>query len=70
MLLVLLEVNMTITATPSIKDGCLMVRGEVVLTGVPENVVVSQVGSEGSAFLGATSTTPSSRHVFSLGVLE
>ena len=61
---------MTITAAPSVKDGCLMVRGKVVLTGVPENVSVSQVGSGGSAFLGATSTSPSSRHVFSLGVLE
>lgn len=61
---------MTITATPIVKDGCLMVRGKVVLTGVPENVAVSQVGSGGSAFLGATSTSPSSRHVFSLGVLE
>ncbi|GLT77026.1 hypothetical protein SLA2020_486510 [Shorea laevis] len=61
---------MTITATPSVEEGCLMVRGKVVLTGVPENVVVSSpVGSE-AAFMGATSTTPNSRHVFSLGVLE
>ncbi|XP_062168819.1 probable galactinol--sucrose galactosyltransferase 2 [Alnus glutinosa] len=60
---------MTITATPSVKEGCLVVRGKVVSTGVPENVVVSPVGS-GAAFIGATSTTPSSRHVFSLGVLE
>ncbi|XP_059442460.1 probable galactinol--sucrose galactosyltransferase 2 [Corylus avellana] len=59
---------MTITATPSVKEGCLLVRGKVVSTGVPENVVVSPVGS-GAAFIGATSTTPSSRHVFSLGVL-
>ncbi|KAJ0049231.1 hypothetical protein Pint_15588 [Pistacia integerrima] len=60
---------MTITATPSIKDGCLMLRGKVVLTGVSQNVVVSPAIS-GSAFIGATSTTPSSRHVFTLGVLQ
>lgn len=64
-----LGLEMTITATPSVEEGCLMVRGKVVLTGVPENVVVSPVGSE-AAFMGATSTTPNSRHVFSLGVLE
>lgn len=60
---------MTITASPRIKDRSLMVRGNVVLTGVPENVVVSPVGS-GAAFMGATSISPSSRHVFTLGVLE
>ncbi|XP_038708265.1 probable galactinol--sucrose galactosyltransferase 2 [Tripterygium wilfordii] len=60
---------MTITATPLLKDGCLIVRGKTVLTGVPHNVVVSpSVGD--SAFLGANSTIPSSRHVFNLGVLE
>ncbi|KAK4402491.1 putative galactinol--sucrose galactosyltransferase 2 [Sesamum angolense] len=46
-----------------------MVRGKVVLTGVPDNVVVSPT-SAGSAFIGANSTTLSSRHVFNLGVLE
>ncbi|KAL0364503.1 UNVERIFIED_CONTAM: putative galactinol--sucrose galactosyltransferase 2 [Sesamum angustifolium] len=60
---------MTITAIPVIKNGCLMVRGKVVLTGVPDNVVVSPT-SAGSAFIGANSTTLSSRHVFNLGVLE
>ncbi|OMO94433.1 Raffinose synthase [Corchorus capsularis] len=62
---------MTITATPCVKDGCLMVRGKVLLTQLPNNITLSQ-GSWGStsAFLGATSATPSSRHVFTLGVLE
>ncbi|KAK4427037.1 putative galactinol--sucrose galactosyltransferase 2 [Sesamum alatum] len=60
---------MTITAVPVIKNGCLMVRGKVILTGVPDNVVVSPA-SAGSAFIGANSTTLSSRHVFNLGVLE
>lgn len=61
---------MTITATPSVEDGCLMVGEKVVLTGVPGNVVVSPVSSGRAAFMGATSSTQSSCHVFSLGVLE
>ncbi|KAJ9140236.1 hypothetical protein P3X46_030908 [Hevea brasiliensis] len=60
---------MTITAAPGIKDGCLMVRDKVLLAQVPENVVISAATCD-SAFVGATSSTPSSRHVFSLGVLE
>lgn len=62
---------MTITAVPTVKDECLMVRGKVVLTHVPQNVVVSPVGiASDSAFLGATSTVSSSRHVFDLGILQ
>lgn len=60
---------MTITGLPVIKNGSLMVRGKVVLTNVHNNVVVSPVYS-GSAFIGASSTISSSRHVFSLGALE
>lgn len=60
---------MTITAVPVVKDGCLMVRGKVVLRSVPENVVVTP-GAQGSAFIGAESSAPSSHHVFNLGVLE
>ncbi|KAG9446461.1 hypothetical protein H6P81_012589 [Aristolochia fimbriata] len=60
---------MTISAAPVIKDDCLKVRGKVVLTGMPGNVVLSPADS-GSAFLGATSSTPDSRHVFTLGTLE
>ncbi|KAJ1403274.1 Glycosyl hydrolases 36 [Sesbania bispinosa] len=60
---------MTITALPTVRDGCLMVRGKVVLTHLPANIFVSPIGTE-SAFLGATSTIPSSRHVFSLGILR
>ncbi|KAF5957367.1 hypothetical protein HYC85_004592 [Camellia sinensis] len=62
--------KMTITAAPIVRDGCLMVRGKVVLTGVPTNVVVSPATSGSAAFLGATSTSLSSRHVFNLGVLD
>nr|XP_033513557.1 probable galactinol--sucrose galactosyltransferase 1 isoform X2 [Nicotiana tomentosiformis] len=60
---------MTITGGPIIKDECLTVRGKVVLTGVPENIVITSASSS-SAFLGAKSMTISSHHVFNLGVLE
>ncbi|KAH7857612.1 hypothetical protein Vadar_014538 [Vaccinium darrowii] len=60
---------MTITATPVVKDGCLMVRGKVVLTGVPPHVVISPA-SGGSAFIGASLKSLSSYHVCSHGVLE
>ncbi|XP_047170337.1 probable galactinol--sucrose galactosyltransferase 2 [Vigna umbellata] len=60
---------MTVTAAPTVKDGCLTVRGKTVLSHVPGNVVVSPVGTE-SAFLGATLTVSSSRHVFDLGILQ
>ncbi|KAJ6410296.1 hypothetical protein OIU84_007112 [Salix udensis] len=46
-----------------------MVRGKVVLTRVPQNIHVSPASND-SAFFGATAPTPSSRHVFKLGVLE
>ncbi|XP_051136786.1 probable galactinol--sucrose galactosyltransferase 2 [Andrographis paniculata] len=61
---------MTVTALPVIKNGCLMVNGKVVLTRVPDNVVVTRAGSAGSAFIGASSAESSSRHVFTLGTLE
>lgn len=52
-----------------IREGCLFVRGNTMLSGIPQNGTVAPV-TAGSAFLGATSTVPSSRHVFSLGVLK
>ncbi|XP_038878350.1 probable galactinol--sucrose galactosyltransferase 2 [Benincasa hispida] len=61
--------KMTITTLPSIKDGRLIVGDKVVLTAVPANVGVSPV-THRSAFIGATSSTSSSRHLFSVGVLE
>ncbi|KAB2053568.1 hypothetical protein ES319_A12G196100v1 [Gossypium barbadense] len=60
---------MTITAAPCVNDGCLMVRGKVVLTHVPTNIILSP-GISGAAFLGSTSPIPTSRHVFTLGILE
>lgn len=61
--------GMTISATPSIRDGSLIMRGQVVLTGVPGNVTVKPLVFS-SAFNGATQETPSSCHVFTLGVLD
>ncbi|KAL5750655.1 hypothetical protein ACOSP7_025258 [Xanthoceras sorbifolium] len=63
------RIKITITATPSIREGCLVVRGKVVLTQVHNNIIVTPV-IDGSAFIGATSATLNSRHVLSLWVLE
>ncbi|XP_074294672.1 putative galactinol--sucrose galactosyltransferase 2 [Silene latifolia] len=52
-----------------IEDDCLSVNGKVVLTEIPENVVFSPAPS-GSVFLGASSPTPGSRLVFTLGALK
>ncbi|GFP99042.1 probable galactinol--sucrose galactosyltransferase 2 [Phtheirospermum japonicum] len=60
---------MTISADPVLKNGRLMIRDMIVLTRVPENIVISP-SSSGSAFVGANSKTLSSRHVFNLGILE
>ncbi|KAL9235597.1 hypothetical protein vseg_010343 [Gypsophila vaccaria] len=51
------------------EDCCLSVNGKVVLTRIPDNVVVSPAPS-GTAFLGASSLAPSSRLVFTLGTLQ
>ncbi|CAL9030913.1 unnamed protein product [Prunus brigantina] len=54
---------------PSIKDDCLMVRDNVVLSHVPRNITVAPAADE-AAFIGASSSNSSFRHVFSFGVLE
>ncbi|KAL1323407.1 hypothetical protein HN51_033757 [Arachis hypogaea] len=65
---------MTVKVVPSLnEERCLVVRGKVVLTDVPKNIQVSSIGtaeSDSAAFLGATSHLPSSRHVFTLGILR
>ena len=58
-----------ITAEPSVQDGSFMVRGRVLLTDVPGYITVTPV-RDGSVFVGATTTSPSSRHGFRLGVLR
>ncbi|PQQ08158.1 hypothetical protein Pyn_09631 [Prunus yedoensis var. nudiflora] len=51
------------------KDDCLIVRDKVVLSHVPRNITVAPAADE-AAFIGASSSNSSSRHVFSFGVLE
>lgn len=54
---------------PVFEDGILSVDGNDVLTHVPNNVVVTPL-TDSSAFVGATSQTASSRHVFKLGLVR
>uniref|UniRef100_A0A2P2K080 galactinol--sucrose galactosyltransferase n=1 Tax=Rhizophora mucronata TaxID=61149 RepID=A0A2P2K080_RHIMU len=64
---------MTLTPKISINDGNLMVHGKTMLTGVPDNIVLTSVsGGEpvAGAFLGATAYHSKSLHIFPIGVLE
>lgn len=60
---------MFLNAKPSIKDGNLSINGKDALTRVPESVVLTPL-TDSSAFVGATFSDTSSRHVFKLGVIE
>lgn len=64
---------MTVTPKISINDGNLVVHGKTLLTGVPDNIVLtpgSGVGLVEGAFIGATASHSKSLHVFPVGVLE
>ncbi|GLU20647.1 hypothetical protein SLE2022_368360 [Rubroshorea leprosula] len=61
--------RMFVNTRPVLKDGNLCVNGKEAITGVPGNVVVTPL-TESSAFVGATSSQTSSRHVFKLGVIQ
>ncbi|EXB64620.1 hypothetical protein L484_017952 [Morus notabilis] len=61
--------SMFLSSKPVLKDGTLSISGKEALTEVPENVVVTPL-TNSSAFVGATSTDSSSRHVFKLGVIR
>ncbi|KAG6743464.1 hypothetical protein POTOM_052156 [Populus tomentosa] len=61
--------SMFISTKPLLKDGTLSVNGQEAITGVPDNVFLTPL-SDSSAFLGATSSQSSSRHVFKLGVIK
>ncbi|GFS45666.1 seed imbibition 1 [Actinidia rufa] len=60
---------MLLKTKPDIKDGVLSIKGKDALTGVPDNIVVTP-WTDSSAFVGATSSHSSSRHVFKLGVIQ
>ncbi|KAG8648884.1 hypothetical protein MANES_08G049600v8 [Manihot esculenta] len=62
---------MTITPKISINDGKLVVHGKTILTGVPDNIVLTPAGGlVAGAFIGATASHSKSLHVFTVGVLE
>jgi hypothetical protein len=60
---------MFLRTRPVLKDGTLSIKEKVALKDVPDNVVVTPL-TNSSAFVGATSTEATSRHVFKLGVIE
>ncbi|XP_068636562.1 probable galactinol--sucrose galactosyltransferase 2 isoform X1 [Aristolochia californica] len=63
---------MTVTPKIFINDGNLNVHGKTILTGVPDNIVLTP-GSGGlvsGAFVGATASNSKSIHVFPMGTLE
>ncbi|KAK4404877.1 putative galactinol--sucrose galactosyltransferase 2 [Sesamum angolense] len=65
--------KMTVTPNLSVNDGNLVVHGKTILTGVPDNIVLtpgSGVGLVAGAFIGATASNSKSLHVFPVGVLE
>ncbi|XP_054814635.1 probable galactinol--sucrose galactosyltransferase 2 [Prosopis cineraria] len=64
---------MTVTPRISVNDGNLVVHGKTILTGVPDNIILtpgSGVGLVAGAFLGATASHSKSLHVFPMGILE
>ncbi|OVA19719.1 Glycosyl hydrolases 36 [Macleaya cordata] len=60
---------MCLSAKPTIRNGNLRINGKDVLSNVPENVLITP-WTNGSVFVGATSTETNCRHVFKLGVLQ
>ncbi|CAJ1911368.1 unnamed protein product [Sphenostylis stenocarpa] len=64
---------MTVTPKISVNDRKLVVHGKTILTGVPDNVVLTPGSGSGlvtGAFVGATASHSKSLHVFPIGVLE
>ncbi|KAK4799097.1 hypothetical protein SAY86_024462 [Trapa natans] len=64
---------MTVTPKISVNDGDLLVHGKAILTGVPDNIVLTPGSGSGlvtGAFIGATASHSKSLHVFPVGVLK
>ncbi|KAI4300775.1 hypothetical protein L6164_034111 [Bauhinia variegata] len=64
---------MTVTPKISVSDGNLVVHGKKILSGVPDNIVLtpgSGAGLVAGAFVGATASNSKSLHVFPMGVLD
>lgn len=65
--------KMTVTPKISVNDGNLVVHGKTILTGVPDNVVLTPGSGKGlvaGAFVGATASHSKCLHVFPMGVLQ
>ncbi|CAL9060457.1 probable galactinol--sucrose galactosyltransferase 2 [Musa acuminata AAA Group] len=64
---------MTVTQGITIIDGNLVVQGKTILTGVPDNIVLTNGNGAGliaGAFIGATASDSKSLHVFPMGTLR
>ncbi|KAL6505977.1 putative galactinol--sucrose galactosyltransferase 2 [Orobanche hederae] len=64
---------MTVTPKILVHGGNLVAHGRTILTGVPDNIVLTPGSGEGlaeGAFIGATASNSKSLHVFPVGVLK
>ncbi|CAN6322212.1 unnamed protein product [Urochloa humidicola] len=64
---------MTVTPKITVGDGRLVAHGRTILTGVPENIVLTHASGAGlvdGAFVGATAGEAKSMHVFTFGTLR
>eukprot|EP00252_Welwitschia_mirabilis_P009526 TRINITY_DN2216_c0_g1_i3.p1 TRINITY_DN2216_c0_g1~~TRINITY_DN2216_c0_g1_i3.p1 ORF type:complete len:636 (-),score=74.96 TRINITY_DN2216_c0_g1_i3:1049-2956(-) len=64
---------MTVTPKISVVDGNLVVYGQTILNGIPDNIVLTPGSGAGlldGAFIGATAKETKSHHVFPIGVLD
>ncbi|KAJ1293072.1 hypothetical protein BS78_01G040000 [Paspalum vaginatum] len=64
---------MTVTPKITVGDGRLVAHGRTILTGVPDNIVLTHASGAGlvdGAFVGATAGEPRSMHVFTFGTLR
>ncbi|RZR74459.1 hypothetical protein BHM03_00037217 [Ensete ventricosum] len=65
--------KMTVTPRITISDGNLVVYGKTILTGVPDNIVLTGgtgAGLMAGAFIGAAASDSKSLHVFPMGTLR
>lgn len=64
---------MTVTPKITIHDGNLVVQGKTILTGIPDNILLSPATGTGivsGAFVGAKASNSRSLHIFPMGKLE
>ncbi|CAN6280870.1 unnamed protein product [Urochloa humidicola] len=64
---------MTVTPKITVGDGRLVAHGRTILTGVPENIVLTHASGAGlvdGAFVGANAGEAKSMHVFTFGTLR